>query len=253
MINREQAAEEIFGVALELAPERRAAFLDAACRSTPDVRELVEALLKEDARMGSFLEKPLLKPDEAAPQEHAPASDFFSRFQPGSLIAERFEVVRFIARGGMGEVYEVKDRFLQGVNVALKIIRPEIAADAGNAQRFEQEVILARKVTHPNLCPIYDMSRCEQPAPPFVFLTMKLLRGETLDLRLKFDKKIPSAEAIEICRQLLLGVAALHEGGLLHRDLKPSNVMLEQIASDAERSTGRLHVFDHGFRAGTAE
>ena len=251
MANQEQSAEDLFEAALELAPERRSAFLDAACSNTPELRRMVEDLLLDEQRMGSFLGKPLLQCDgarSAAFFDATQTTGFNTRFRPSEVISNRFEVVRFIARGGMGEVYEVRDRFLQGVNVALKIIRPEIAGDAGSARRFEQEVILARKVTHPNLCPIYDLSRCEEPAPPFFFLTMKLLRGETLDDRLKSASPLLPGHAHETCRQLLQGVAALHNGDLLHRDLKPSNVMLEQLAdgSQEDRSksntSGRLTI-----------
>ncbi len=149
------------------------------------------------------------------------------RFHSGQLIAGRFSIVRFIARGGMGEVYEAKDQFLQDSGVALKIIRPEIAADAITSTRFEQEVLLARKVVHANLCPIYEIFRCDQPAPPFLFLTMRLLQGETLYARFEQSKKLEMGEAVDICKQLLAGVAALHAGGVIHRDLKPNNVMLE--------------------------
>jgi serine/threonine protein kinase len=192
--------------------------------------------------MGSCLHVPLLQPDgnvkvldkesflmsnQPPPVSHGAA---LPRFQAAALIAGRFEVVGFIARGGMGEVYEVKDHFLQGISVALKIIRPEIASDAVNTRRFEQEVILAHKVSHPNLCPIYDIFRSEEPAPGFLFLTMKFLHGETLDARMKRSGKIPPGEGLEICRQLLSGVSALHDAGIIHRDLKPNNIMLEQSA-----------------------
>ena len=158
-----------------------------------------------------------------------------SRFQSGQQIAGRFLVIRFIARGGMGEVYEVEDRFLQGVRVALKMILPEVAADQSASHRFEQEVLLARKVTHPNLCPIYEIFHCEQPSPPFLFLTMKLLGGETLDARLKRETRIDGQEAVEIFRQMVSGIGALHGAGVIHRDIKPKNVMLE-------RSGGRVLV-----------
>ena len=101
------------------------------------------------------------------------------------MIARRFLVVHFIARGGMGEVYEVEDCLLQGNRVALKMIRPEIAAHEESSHRFEQEVLLARKINHPNLCPIYEIFRCDDEPPPFLFLTMKLLAGETLDSSLQ--------------------------------------------------------------------
>jgi serine/threonine protein kinase len=222
-----QSAEELFGEALELPPESRSAFLDRACGHDPELRRLLEQLLVDDARAGSFLAHPAFTPDGtgtvSAPGPH-PAP---GRFQSGQLIAGRFAIVRFIARGGMGEVYEAKDQFLQDSGVALKIIRPEIAADTTTSTRFEQEVLLARKVVHANLCPIYEIFRCEQPAPPFLFLTMRLLQGETLYARFEQSKKMETGEAVDICKQLLAGVAALHAGGVIHRDLKPNNVMLE--------------------------
>ena len=132
----------------------------------------------------------------------------------------------------MGEVYEVQDRFLQATSSALKIIRPHIAADPHSSRRFEQEVLLARRVNHRNLCPIYDIFHCDQPAPPFLFLTMKLLAGESLQARLKRPEGIPLEEGIRICGQLMEGIKAIHSVGIIHRDIKPNNVMLEQSGSE---------------------
>jgi serine/threonine protein kinase/Tfp pilus assembly protein PilF len=149
------------------------------------------------------------------------------RFVVGEIIAQRFLVVRFIARGGMGEVYEVEDRLLRGDRVALKIIRPEIAAHEESSHRFEQEVLLARKINHPNLCPIYEIFRCEEP-PPFLFLTMKLLTGETLDACLRKNVLLPREEALVVFRQMISGISAIHNAGVVHRDIKPTNVMLDR-------------------------
>jgi serine/threonine protein kinase len=225
MADLEQSAEQLFGQALDLPPEHRSAFLDRACRhELPELRRQVEEMLRETERLGSFMAQPLITPVDQTVTNLSAGS---ARFAPGQLIANRFAVVRFLARGGMGEVYEAKDHFLQDASIALKIIRPEIAADGASASRFEQEVILARKVVHPNLCPIYEMFHCEQPAPAFLFLTMKLLQGETLNARLEASTKLSSSVSVEICRQLISGVAALHAAGIIHRDLKPNNVMLE--------------------------
>src|ERR1700723_793953 len=226
-----QLAEELFGEALELPPERRSAFLDQACRDAPELRRLVERLLEQDQQAGSFLGNPAFTPDGNATQTAASTMPGPGRFQAGQLIADRFAIVRFIARGGMGEVYEARDQFLQAAGVALKIIRPEIAADATASARFQQEVVLARKVVHSNLCPIYEIFRCDQPAPPFLFLSMRLLQGQTLYARFQESGKLEPGEALNICNQLLAGVAALHAGGIIHRDLKPNNVMLETDSS----------------------
>jgi Tol biopolymer transport system component len=231
MTDPRQSAEELFGEALELPVERRSAFLDRACRDAPELRRLVDRLLEKEQQAGSFLANPAFTPDRKTAQTAANTAGSPGRFQAGQLIANRFAIVRFIARGGMGEVYEAKDQFLQDAGVALKIIRQEIAGDARTSARFEQEVLLARKVVHPNLCPIYEIFRSDQPAPPFLFLSMRLLRGQTLYARIQEAAKLEPGEAVNICNQLLAGVAALHAGGIIHRDLKPNNVMLETGSS----------------------
>jgi eukaryotic-like serine/threonine-protein kinase len=159
--------------------------------------------------------------------EQPSRSNRINRFLPGALVGNRFVVIRFIARGGMGEVYEVEDRFLDNVHVALKMILPKFASDRDTQKRFQQEVLLARKVTHPNLCPIYDIFHCDEPAPPFSFLTMRLLPGHSLAERLAGGESLPPDEAMVVFRQVADGLAALHAGGIIHRDIKPNNVMLD--------------------------
>lgn len=231
MRQQRQSVEKLFGAALDMEPQARRVFLDAACQDEPELKHLVESLLMEDERAGSFLKRPLLdcsiKTDTTADVSSTDSSSKKARFQTGDMIAGRFFVVRFIARGGMGEVYEVEDHLLHRSRVALKMILPEIAADAEASHRFMQEVLLARQIRHPNLCQIHEIFRCEENPPPFLFLTMKLLAGDTLHARLCKDVLIPRDEALEIFRQMIAGIAAIHAAGIVHRDIKPTNVMLD--------------------------
>jgi eukaryotic-like serine/threonine-protein kinase len=223
-----QSAEKLFVDALELEPGKRQIFVDRVCRGDPALRRLVEELLRAEERAGSFLRRPIVgSTHDAAAVATVSSLDRAPRFCAGETIAQRFLVVRFIARGGMGEVYEVEDCLLQGNRVALKMIRPEIAAHEESSHRFEQEVLLARKINHPNLCPIYEIFRCDDVPPPFLFLTMKLLTGETLDSSLRKNVLLPRDEALEIFRQMVAGIAAIHDAAVVHRDIKPTNVMLD--------------------------
>jgi serine/threonine protein kinase len=157
--------------------------------------------------------------------------------------------VRFIAKGGMGEVYEAADCLLQGAKVAVKTILPQMAHDPDLQQRFESEVLLARQVNHSNLCPIYDIFHCHQPPPSFLFLTMKLLTGETLAARLRRTASISTREGFAIFKQMAAGLAAIHAAGIVHGDIKPNNIMLDGSGLDV-----RLCITDFGLaRAYTRE
>ncbi len=148
-------------------------------------------------------------------------------FASEATIAGRYRVVRFIARGGMGEVYEVEDQELRE-RVALKTVRPEVARDTVAIERFRREIQLARKVTHPNVCRIFDVSyhRDAATSEGFIFLTMELLPGETLAHRLRNAGAMSAAEALPIARQIAEALHAAHQAGVIHRDLKPGNIML---------------------------
>jgi len=238
MASQEQTVEQLFGAALDRRPEDRRAFLDEVCAGEPELRRRVEELLHADDQAGSFLEKPLLSPAEQSDPTLAPGGTEKSqgyprssfpagRFEPGEIIAGRFTVIRFIARGGMGEVYEVEDRELKGVHLALKTVLPHIAADPSMHERFQREVLLAREVVHPNLCPIYDMFHWQRPECEVTFLTMKLLSGETLAARINRQGPIPLPEAARIVAQVAAGLSAAHNAGILHRDIKAANIMLD--------------------------
>lgn len=148
------------------------------------------------------------------------------QFTNGEVIDNRFVVIRFIARGGMGEVYEVEDRQLRGAHVALKTILSQYAVDPEMRQRFEREVLSARGVVHPNLCPIYDLGQWKRPGGSVTYLTMKLLSGESLSARIARTGPLPGEEALSILRQVGAGIAAAHDAGILHRDIKAANIIV---------------------------
>ena len=147
-------------------------------------------------------------------------------FRKDDVAAERFRIVRFIAAGGMGEVYEAEDAALNE-RVAVKTLRPELALTDTAFVRFKQEIQLSRRVTHPNVCRIHDLWQHRAPGGRTVhFLTMELLEGETLAARLEREGKLAPDVALGILRQMAEGLEAAHAAGVVHRDLKPSNVMM---------------------------
>jgi len=156
-----------------------------------------------------------------------------STFTPGKIIAQRYRVIRFIGRGGMGEVYEVEDMELHE-RVAMKSILPEYANDEAAITRFKREIYLARKITHPHVCRIFDLGTHRWAAAPpegatdrgTFFFTMELLEGETLAQRLPRTVKVSPEGALPIVRQIAEALNAAHQRGIVHRDLKTSNIIL---------------------------
>ncbi len=154
-------------------------------------------------------------------------------FAPGIAVSGRYRILRFVAAGGMGEVYEAEDLELGGV-VALKTLRPEVAGDLRALERFRQEIALARQVTHPNVCRIFDVGWHREGTSPnspgVAFLTMEFLQGETLAERLGREGALPPRDAMHLLLQMAEGLAAAHRAGVIHRDFKSANVMLEPDA-----------------------
>jgi hypothetical protein len=145
-----------------------------------------------------------------------------SRFSPGALLSDRYRIVALLGKGGMGEVYRADDLTLDQP-VALKFLPGEMAANESTLARFRNEVRIARQVSHPNVCRVYDVGQVDN----FVFLSMEYVDGEDLASLIRRIGRLPADKGVEIARKLCAGLAAAHEKGVLHRDLKPSNVMLD--------------------------
>jgi serine/threonine protein kinase/tetratricopeptide (TPR) repeat protein len=145
------------------------------------------------------------------------------RLEPASFFAERYEILEELGKGGMGEVYKVKDKRLNE-EMALKILKPEIAADKGMIERFKNELKLARKIAHRNVCKMYDLHEFEK----IPYITMEYVRGENLKSMIQAKEKLPIQEAIDIAQQVCKGLAEAHDLGIIHRDLKPQNIMIDE-------------------------
>jgi tetratricopeptide (TPR) repeat protein/tRNA A-37 threonylcarbamoyl transferase component Bud32 len=218
-----ERAKALFEAVLDQPPAERSALL-AMANEDPAVLREVERLLASHSEAANFLVTPPL-PSPLVYAHPVPSRSF----SPGDLLSGRFRIVRFLARGGMGEVYEAEDAELRE-RVALKTIRPELLQDLRALDRFKREVHLAKKVTHPNVCRIFDLFRHQltttDGGPSLIFVTMELLPGPTLADRLKSGQRLTSEEALPIALQMAAGLGAAHEANVLHRDFKPGNVVL---------------------------
>jgi len=171
-------------------------------------------------------------------------------FSPGRILAGRYKVEKFLARGGMGEVYRVFDQEL-GESVALKTILPRTADDPLSLDRFRREIQIARQVSHRNVCRIFDLGKDVGPGgEEIVFLTMELLQGISLRARLRDGVMAPD-EAFDLVEQLTAGLGAAHRKGIVHRDLKPSNIFLVPEGAQtrvviADFGLARLQIKDEG-------
>ena len=170
-----------------------------------------------------------------APRDPAPTG----QLAPGSAVGARYEIVRLLGKGGMGEVYLARDWEL-GREVALKLVAPQLAADPGMLARFRREIQLSSLVTHPNVLRVYDLGE----SGGLRFLTMQYIEGRSLAAVLAEERPLPLERAAALFRQVCEGLAAAHEQGVLHRDLKPQNVMVD--------AAGRAYVMDFGLATSDA-
>jgi serine/threonine-protein kinase len=168
------------------------------------------------------------------------------RFPPGTILGGRYRIVGKLGKGGMGEVYRADDLKL-GQAVALKFIPEDVDEDPARLTQLHTEVRMARQVSHPNVCRVYDIDEVEG----HTFLSMEYVDGEDLASLLKRIGRFPEDRALEIARQVCAGLAAAHSRGVIHRDFKPANVMLDAAGTVRITDFGLAGVSGESLRAGT--
>ena len=168
------------------------------------------------------------------------------RFAPGTLLGNRYRVVERLGRGGMGEVYRADDLKL-GQPVALKFLPADVDRDPARLTQLHTEVRMARQVSHPNVCRVYDIDEIEGST----FLSMEYVDGEDLATLLRRIGRFPEDRGLEIARQICAGLAAAHERNVVHRDLKPANVMLDGAGKVRLTDFGLAGAAGESLRAGT--
>ena len=201
-----------------------------------DLRQNVTVALKRGDLVAPGLDpNELLQSTPPPPPPEEP-----SRVDSGSFLTpipvsleSRYEIMSELGRGGMGIVYKARDRETNDL-VALKVLRPEVAADAKGMQRFKNELRVARRITHKNICRIHEFGRSETTA----YISMEFVEGESLRHVLNRFGSLGLRKGIEIALQICAGLREAHAQGVVHRDLKPENVMLD--------AGGNVKVMDFG-------
>jgi len=207
----------LVNLALAKPREKRESFLREACSGDLDLFSQAWSYVEWEDRMQGFLQEPLFN---AGAAEHL--------FEEDAVVDGRFRIVREIAQGGMGIVYEAWDQKLER-RIAIK------CAKTGFRKRLPPEVRHAREIAHPNVCRIFEIHTTRTSTGEMDFVTMEYLDGETLAERIKRGP-LPDAEVLTITRQLCAGLEAAHKQGVIHGDLKSGNVILAKTPDGSIRA-----------------
>jgi serine/threonine-protein kinase len=212
MMDIEERDDRVMALAAEalnrLSGDRER-FLQQSCQNDPGLYQEVSEVVSWEERMGGFLRQPLI--------DFIDLDGFDRPFEPGQVVADRYEIIREVGEGGMGVVYEAYDRKRDEL-IAIKCAKVGF-------ERLPPELNGALKVRHPNVCLVNEIHSTTTALGKLDFLTMEFLDGETLLNRLTRGR-MESDEALKIARQLCAGLAEAHRSEVLHRDLKPANVIL---------------------------
>jgi serine/threonine-protein kinase len=164
------------------------------------------------------------------PLEEAPVTETLEtpkeELTTGSTFAGRYQIIEELGKGGMGKVYKAQDTEIKE-KVAIKLIKPEVASDKKIIERFQNELKFARKISHRNVCRMYDLNKEERS----YYITMEYVDGEDLKSMIRMMGQLSPGKAISIAKQMCEGLAEAHSLGVIHRDLKPSNIMIDKMGN----------------------
>ncbi len=260
----------IFLAALDIDdPKRRADYVDQACADDTVLRQRVDALLAAHERSGEFLDSPALEQmahggkagkfldDTCAEVPTAREEDDLAFLEPSSEPGSlgrllHYEVRGVVGSGGCGIVLKAFDEKLQRI-VAIKVMKPELAATSPARKRFVREARATAAIRHVNVVNIHAVE--EQPLP---FLVMEFIDGQTLQHRLNQHGPLEARDVLSIAQRIASGLEAAHAKGLIHRDIKPANILLEAGSGDVKitdfglaRSADDASMTQSGVIAGT--
>jgi serine/threonine protein kinase len=217
----------IFERALDVAPERRAALLDAACDGDAELRREVEALLAARERAGNLLEAPAAEiGPTTAPTQIAGSREEARRLGPGSVLDGKYRIDEKLGQGGMGAVYLATHLGTKRA-VAVKVIVPERTGNPDFLARFKREAEAAGRLRHPNVVDVTDFGMARIGGDEVAYLVMEYLDGFELSALLREERRLPLDAAVDILEQTCLAIDEAHRLGIVHRDIKPQNIWLE--------------------------
>ncbi len=222
---RWQKVKEIFHSALQQEPAQRQTFLAEACVNDDGLRLEVESLISSHEKDGSFIDSPAYQSAAGL------LAGDHTELHPGQVV-EPYEIISFISRGGMGEVYLAQDQRL-GRKVALKLLPSTVTTDPERLSRFQQEARAASALNHPNIITVYEI----RDADSTLMIATEFVEGKTLRELLTLEA-MSLNEALQIAIQVADALAAAHQAGIIHRDIKPENIMI--------RPDGYVKVLDFG-------
>lgn len=205
--------------ASEIADERRSSGIGAPARGSSSAEHQKTLLLTDEARQkttGGSIARASLS------EKFPPLSNLNLTSTSLAALSQRYDILSEAGHGNMGNVYKARDRET-GETVALKLIKPEIASDQAMTERFKNELLFARKITHKNVCRVYEFNRIGGIA----YTSMEFVEGESLRSVLSRFGGLPVRKGVDLALQICSGLKEAHAQGIVHRDLKPENVMID--------------------------